>query len=48
MSDGAFLILAALVVTAFIVGVLASTPDPTRRNPHTDEQRPRWHTRRPR
>ena len=45
MSDGAFLLLAAAVTVAFIVAVLATSPDRTHRNPHTDHQRPRWHTR---
>ena len=45
MSDGAFLMLAATVAAVFVIAVLVTNPNPERRNPHTDHQRQRWHTR---
>ena len=45
MTDGTFLLLAAIVAAVFVIAVLVSSPNPERRNPHKDAERPRWHTR---
>ena len=45
MTDGTFLLVASVVAAVFVIAVLAINRDPVRRNPHTDAERPRWHTR---
>ena len=45
MSDTGFLILAVFVAGLFVAGCVLTNPE--RRNPHTDADRPRWHTRNP-
>jgi hypothetical protein len=45
MSDGAFLLVASVVAAVFVIAVLVTNPNPERRNPHKDAERPRWHTR---